>query len=132
MSLRMPANLIMPQRTSRRNVLRNAAGLGLGLGAASAFGNLSAQDHDMATPPADAGGGVIGSDASTESTGGATPGSGVEETPFERYNPFLEPVEAGDKEFEVVAQDRIIEIPKDTKYAAWTSARRSVRCCCGR
>lgn len=120
MSLRMPANLIMPQRTSRRSVLRNAAGLGLGLGAASAFGNLSAQDHDMGTPPADAGGGVIGSDTSTETTGGATPGSGVEETPFQRYNPFLEPVEPGDKTFEVVAQDRIVEIAKDTKYAAWT------------
>jgi nitrite reductase (NO-forming) len=116
----MPANLIMPQRTSRRSVLRNAAGLGLGLGAASAFGNLSAQDHDMATPPAGTGGGVIGSDASTESTGGATPGTGVEETPFERYNPFLEPVEPGDKAFEVVAQDRIVEIAKDTRYAAWT------------
>lgn len=120
MSLRLPANLIMPERTNRRNVLRGAAGLGLGLGAANIIGAASAQDHDMGTPPADAGGGVIGSDTSTETTGDATPDLAVEETPFERYDPFLQPVEAGDKEFEVVAQDRIVTIANDMKYAAWT------------
>lgn len=119
MSLRMPANLILPQRTTRRNVLRGAAGLGLGLGAASALGTVAAQDHQMGTPPADAGGGVISSDTSTQTTGGATPGVS-EETPFQRYDPFLQPVEAGDKAFEVVVQDRIVTIAKDMKYAAWT------------
>ncbi len=119
MSLRLPANLIMPERTTRRNVLRGAAGLGLGLGAANVIGAASAQDLDTATPPAESGGGVISSDTTTETTGKATPGLS-EETPFERYDPFLQPVEAGDKEFEVVAQDRIVTIANDMKYAAWT------------
>lgn len=120
--IRMPANLILPERTSRRNVLRGAAGLGLGLGAASAFGNLAAQEHEHSTPPAggESGGGVISSDTSTETTGDATPGAGVQETPFERYNPFLDPVEPGDKEVEILVQDRLVEIKKDVKYSAWT------------
>jgi nitrite reductase (NO-forming) len=120
--IRMPANLIMPHRSSRRSVLRGAAGLGLGLGAASAFGNLSAQEHDHNTPVAEgeSGGGVISSDTTTETTGDATPPAGVPETPFERYNPYLDPVEPGDKEFEIVAQDRIVTIKKDVRYAAWT------------
>jgi nitrite reductase (NO-forming) len=120
--LRMPANLIMPsQKTNRRSVIRGAAGLGLGIGAAGAFGNVFAQDHDHATPPAgQSGGNYIGSDSSTETTGEATPGPGVAATPFERYNPFLEPVEPGDKSFEIIAQDRIVEIKKNVQYAAWT------------
>lgn len=119
--IRMPANLIFPERSSRRSILRGAAGLGLGLGAASAFGNLAAQEHNHNTTSTPvAGGGVISSDTSTETTGEATPATGVQETPFQRYNPYLEPVEAGDKEFEIVAQDRIVEIKKDVQYAAWT------------
>ena len=112
--LRMPANLVMPsQKTNRRSMIRGAAGLGLGIGAASAFGNVFAQDHDHSTPVAggESGGGVISSDASTETTGDATPPTDVEATPFERYNPYLEPVEPGDKEFTITAQDRIVEIP---------------------
>lgn len=120
--IRMPANLLLPERANRRSVLRGAAGLGLGLGAASAFGNLAAQDHDHSTPAAggESGGGVISSDTSTETTGDATPAAGVQETPFERYNPFLEPVDPGDKEIEILVQDRLVEIKKDVKYAAWT------------
>lgn len=121
--LRMPANLVMPsQKTNRRSMIRGAAGLGLGIGAASAFGNVFAQDHDHSTPVAggESGGGVISSDASTETTGDATPPTDVEATPFERYNPYLEPVEPGDKEFTITAQDRIVEIKKGVNYAAWT------------
>ncbi|HEV2074294.1 MAG TPA: hypothetical protein VGR29_11710, partial [Thermomicrobiales bacterium] len=82
--IRMPANLIMPsQKTNRRNVIRGAAGLGLGIGAAGAFGNAFAQDHNHATPGAGASGGDdIGSDASTESTGDATPAPVNAVTPF--------------------------------------------------
>jgi len=110
--IRMPANLIMPTRpTSRRNVLRGAAGLGLGIGAAGAFGTAFAQDHANHQ---------ISSDTSKGSTGDATPGLQVEETPFERYDPFLEPVEPGDKEVTLIAQDRIVEIKKGMKYSAWT------------
>ncbi len=120
--IRMPANLIMPmQKTNRRNVIRGAAGLGFGIGAAGAFGNAFAQDHDHATPPAgESGGSYIGSDASTETTGDATPAPVNEVTPFRRYDPYLEPVEPGDKEVEIVAQDRIVEIKKDMNYSAWT------------
>jgi nitrite reductase (NO-forming) len=120
--IRMPANLIMPvQKTNRRNVIRGAAGLGLGIGAAGAFGNVFAQEHDHATPPAgESGGSYIGSDASTETTGDATPAPVNAVTPFKRYDPYLEPVEPGDKEVEIVAQDRIVEIKKDMNYAAWT------------
>lgn len=116
--LRMPANLIMPPTTSRRDVLRGAAGLGLGLGTASALGNALAQDENLGTP--ESGGGYIGSDASTETTGEATPAASVKVTPFERYDPFLAPVEPGDKEVTITAMDRIVEIRKDVNYAAWT------------
>lgn len=117
--IRMPANLIMPTRpTTRRNMIRGAAGLGLGIGAAGAFGNVFAQDHG--TPQPGGGGTYVGSDASTETTGEATPGIAVQETPFERYNPYLEPVEPGDKHFEIIAMDRIVEIKNGMKYAAWT------------
>lgn len=118
--LRMPANLILPsQRTNRRSVIRGAAGLGLGIGAAGAFGNVFAQDHsDHGTPAS--GGAQIGSDSSTETTGDATPGISVQETPFKRYDPVLQPVEPGDKEFTITAMDRIVEIKKGMKYAAWT------------
>lgn len=115
--IRMPANLILPsQRTNRRNVIRGAAGLGLGIGAAGAFGNAFAQDNT----PVPVGGKDIGSDASTQTTGDATPSTDVDETPFERYDPVLQPVEAGDKEVTIIAQDRIVEIKTGMKYAAWT------------
>lgn len=121
--IRMPANLILPkQKANRRNVLRGAAGVGLGIGAAGAFGNVFAQDHGHATPPAagESGGGYIGSDTSTETTGDATPAPVAEVTPFQRYDPYLQPVEPGDKEFEIVSLDRIVEIKKGMNYAAWT------------
>jgi len=120
--IRMPANLIMPtRRTNRRDVIRGAAGLGLGIGAAGAFGNVFAQDHDHSTPASgESGGTYIGSDASKETTGDATPGTGVDVTPFERYDPYLQPVEPGDKEVTITAMDRIVEIKKGMQYAAWT------------
>src|SRR5690606_41825330 len=91
------ANLLLPQRASRRTMLRGAAGLGLGLGAASTFGNLGAQEHQHTSTPV-AGGGVISSDTTTETTGDATPPTNVEETPFERYHPYLQPVEPRSEE----------------------------------
>lgn len=122
--LRMPANLIMPSRTTnRRSMIRGAAGLGLGIGAASAFGNVFAQDHDHSTPAAgdgESGGGVISSDTTTDTTGDATPPTDVEITPFERYNPYLEPVEPGPKEFVVNSEDKIVEVGRGINYAAWT------------
>ena len=85
--IRLPANLVLPERPDRRQLLRAGAA---GLGAATLLGNASAQ-HDHSTPES-----YVGSDASTEGTGDATPGPQAETTPFERYDPYLEPVEPGD------------------------------------
>jgi nitrite reductase (NO-forming) len=124
----MPANLVMPSTTSRRNVLRGAAGLGLGLGAANAvLGSALAQEHDHgtptapeSTPPAPSNeGNYVGSDAGTAGTGDATPVPG-EPTAFEPYNPFLDPVEPGDKNVTITARDATVYIAKDVPYAAWT------------
>jgi nitrite reductase (NO-forming) len=123
--IRMPANLILPtHRANRRQMIRGAAGLGLGIGAAGGFGRAFAQDHshaqEAATPEDAVGGAQIGSDASQESTGDATPSTEVQETPFEWYDPYLPAVEPGDKEVAITAMDRIVEIKKGMKYAAWT------------
>lgn len=115
--LRMPANFVMPTTTSRRGVLRGAAGLGLGLGAGTLFNNAAAQDHDHGTPAPD--GNYVGSDAKPEGTGDATPVPG-EIAPFEPYDPVLQPVEPGDKEFTISAIDKTVYIGKNKPYAAWT------------
>ena len=118
--IRIPANLIVPEQTSRRSLLRSGAALGMGIGAASLLGNAAAQDHgDHITPESD-GGSYVGSDGNTAGTGDATPGPGAEELAFERYNPYLEPVEAGDKEELVTFEDKTIWIDNKTQYAAWT------------
>jgi nitrite reductase (NO-forming) len=117
--LRMPANLVMPSTTSRRNVLRGAAGLGLGLGAAGTLFNAAAQEHDHGdgTPPA--GDNYVGSDASTSGTGDSTPVPG-EVKPFEPYDPVLQPVEPGDKDMTITARDATVYVAKNVPYAAWT------------
>jgi nitrite reductase (NO-forming) len=125
--LRMPANLVMPASTTRRNVLRGA-GVGLGLGAANAlFGNALAQEHEHGTPAATDGtppaasneGNYVGSDAGTAGTGDATPIPG-QPIPFEPYNPFMDPVEPGDKHVNIFARDETVFIAKDMPYAGWT------------
>jgi nitrite reductase (NO-forming) len=118
--LRMPANLVMPSTISRRGMLRGAAGVGLGLGAAGALlDNALAQDHSsMSTPPA-AGDNYVGSDAKSEGTGDATPIPG-EPKPYKVYDPFLPAVEAGEKNVALVARDETVYIAKDMPYAAWT------------
>ena len=124
--LRMPANLVMPSTVSRRSVLRGAAGMGLGLGAANALlGNALAQNHGHAATPGASEpvpsneGNYVGSDAGTAGTGDATPIPG-QPKPFEPYNPFLDPVEPGDKQVTVVARDETVYIAKDMPYAGWT------------
>ena len=117
--IRMPANLVLPERSDRRSLLRASAGIGLGLGAASMLGNASAQDHDHSTPDSN-GGSYVGSDASTQGTGDATPGPGSEVTPFERYNPYLDPVEPGDKHVTISFEDRVVWLSNSVQYAAWT------------
>lgn len=117
--IRMPANLVLPERSNRRSLLRTGAGLGLGFGAATMLGNASAQDHDHGTPPGDEDP-YLGSDASTEGTGDATPAPGSEVLPFQRYNPYLEPVEPGDKEVTISFEDKTVWISNNVQYAAWT------------
>src|SRR5699024_2813677 len=115
--IRMPANIVLPERSDRRSLLRAGAGIGMGLGAATLLGNASAQ-HDHSTPESD--GSYVGSDASTEGTGDATPGPESQVVPFERYNPYLEPVEPGDKHVTISFEDRIVWLSNDVQYAAWT------------
>lgn len=112
--IRIPANIVLPERSTRRSLLR----AGAGLGAASIFSSAAAQHEDHGTPTGD--GSYVGSDASPLGTGDATPGPGAEIAPFERYNPFLEPVEPGDKEVTITFEDRVIWIADDVQYAAWT------------
>lgn len=116
--IRMPANLILPERTNRRSLLKSGAGLGIGIGAASIFGSAIAQHDEHATQDSD--GNYVGSDGKPEGTGDATPGPGAEVLPFERYNPHLSPVEPGDKEVTVFFEDKTIWIDNKTQYAAWT------------
>lgn len=117
--IRIPANVVVPERTNRRSLLRGGASLGLGLSAASLFGSASAQ-HDHGTPGAVEDDTYVGSDASTEGTGDATPGPGSEVLPFERYNPHLDPVEPGDKHVTISFEDKTIWISNSIQYAAWT------------
>lgn len=116
--IRIPANIVVPERTDRRSVLRTGVGLGLGIGAAGLLGSASAQ-HDHSTPESD-GGSYVGSDASTSGTGDATPGPGGEVVEFQRYNPYLESVEPGDKHVTISFEDRTVWLSKSVQYAAWT------------
>lgn len=117
--LRIPANLIIPERTDRRALLRTGAALGAGIGAAGLLGNASAQ-HDAHGTPAPTSDTYVGSDSSTSGTGDATPGPGGDVLPFERYNPYLEAVEPGDKDVTITFEDKTIWISNDIQYAAWT------------
>lgn len=110
--IRIPANLVLPERTDRRALLRGGAGLGLGIGAASLLGQASAQDQSTPAP----GGSHVGS----HGTGDATPGPGSEVVPFARYNPYLDPVKPGDKEEYFSFSDKTVWIRDDIQYAAWT------------
>lgn len=115
--IRMPANIVLPERSDRRSLLRAGAGIGMGVGAATLLGNASAQ-HEHGTPAS--GDGYVGSDASVEGTGDATPAPGARVADFRRYNPHTEPAEPGDKEVIISFEDRTIWISNDIQYAAWT------------
>ncbi len=118
--LRMPAQLVVPERTDRRSLLRTSAGIGLGVGAASILGAASASESHALQSTPEAGGSYVGSEGTTQGTGDATPGPGGEVSEFQRYDPFLAPVEAGNKEVEITFADRTIWVSKDIQYAAWT------------
>src|SRR5688500_9208223 len=108
--------------SDRRMLLKRAAGLGLSL---PAIGGLSmgiarAQDEghdhgDLGTPDD----GYVGSDPGAPTTGESTPVPG-EVMPFTRYDPFIQPVEAGQKDMRVVARDATVYVAKDVAYAGWS------------
>jgi nitrite reductase (NO-forming) len=110
-------------RFDRRMALKRAAGLGLafpvigalGLEAAKAQDEEHGHDVELGTPEA----GYVGSDPTAGSTGDDAP-EVTEIQPFEVYDPFIEPVEAGPKEIRVVAEDATLYIAKDVAYAGWT------------
>lgn len=116
--IRIPATIVLPERTDRRSLLRGAAGVGLGIGAAGMLYGASAHQDMTSTP--EAGGSYIGSDGDATGTGDATPGPGAEVAEFQRYDPYLPAVEPGDKTVEITFADRTVWISKDVQYAAWT------------
>ncbi len=107
----------------RRTLLKRAAGLGFALPVLSgiALQTADAQDeeehgHELEGTPES---GYVGSDPQSPSTGDESPVP-LEVRPFTRYDPVLQPVEAGPKEITVVAQDASLYIAKEVPYAAWT------------
>ena len=110
-------------RADRRMLLRRAVGLSLALPAIGGVGlgvtraqDDGEHDHESLGTPDD---GYVGSDPNSPSTLDATPVPG-EVTPFARYDPFIQPVEAGSKEIRVVAQDASVYVAKEVAYAGWT------------
>jgi nitrite reductase (NO-forming) len=75
---------------------------------------VSNEASPVASPPS------VGSDSSTHGTGHASPVPGGEIVPFTLYDPFLPPVEPGEKNIEVLATDRTVTVAKDVAYAGWT------------
>jgi copper-containing nitrite reductase len=72
------------------------------------------QSPPVASPPS------VGSDSSTHGTGHASPVPGGEVVPFTLYDPFMRPVEPGDKNIEVVAIDKTVTVAQNVAYAGWT------------
>lgn len=126
--IQFPIDPILPAQTdqiaklraNRRNMLRGLAGLGLAAAALTPVGLVGAQDHGEhgpATPPVSD---YLGSDASTEGTGDATPPPLPPEADHIPYDPYLKSVEPGDKSFDITCEDKTIWVAKDVAYAGWT------------
>ena len=130
-NIRIPVDPVMPdasvfggQHANRRAFLRGAASLGLAVGGVGITGRrVDAQEHDhgSGTPEATTSNTTyVGSDASTsDSTGAATPDP-ASVTPFTVYDPVLQPVQPGPKEFTIVSKDATLNVAKDVIYAGWT------------
>jgi nitrite reductase (NO-forming) len=105
--------------TGRRAFLRTAAGLGLALPAAGMGLRIAgAQDEGTPTSEDDS---YVGSHGDMEGgTGDATPAP-LTVVPFQRFDPYLPPVEPGEKEIEITVIDNIVqEIAPDVQFAGWT------------
>ncbi len=99
----------------RRSLLRGGAGLGLAAAAAAGFAGKVTAQETLPTPPGE----TVGSDPQAPSTGDASPVP-TGEPQFTLYDPWLAPVEAGDKEITVAAVDATVYVANDVPYAAWT------------
>jgi len=102
----IPVNPVLPAPVAvanRRAFIRGAAGAGLalpvlgGLNPLDAVAQMGAGQHQADSTPVP-----------------STP------VPFTVYDPVLPPVEAGPKEFTVVAIDATLFVAKDIAYAGWT------------
>ncbi|MCC6312899.1 MAG: multicopper oxidase domain-containing protein [Thermomicrobiales bacterium] len=106
--------LLDQESADRRALLKGGAGLGLAAAALiGAGGRAFAQDQP--TPPGE----DVGSDPHSMGTGHSSPvpqGQPV----WSVYDPFVKPVEPGDKDITLVAKDVTTLISKDVAYAAWT------------
>jgi nitrite reductase (NO-forming) len=112
------AGFLRAAGADRRALLRGGAGLGLTAALAGFAGKAGAQDDaegETPTPPGE----EVGSDPNAASTGDASPvPAGTAE--FTLYDPRLAPVEAGEKDIEIVSRDATLFVAKDVPYAGWT------------
>lgn len=104
----------------RRWLRRGGAELGLAAAAAGFAGYVSAPEVPP-MPPGD----TVGSDPSAPSTG---------DSPFTRDDPWLPPVEAGEKTIEIVARDATVYVPTTSPWSPGpsTAPSRVAPCACGR
>jgi len=125
--MRIPVNIDLDQTalgrelarqgTDRRAFLKAATGLGLSVPVLAGAG-FSALAQDS-TPAPDDEGAYAGGHGEEHGTGDSTP---VPSAPveFTVYDPVLPAVEAGPKEFTIVAEDATVFVGKDIAYAGWT------------
>ncbi len=102
----------------RRAILRGSVGAGIALPfglPALARAQDRPEGHEMGTPE----GGYVGSDPSAPTTGEEAP-TPADLEPFERYDPFLHPIDRGPKDVDIVAVDKSVHISSEIAYAAWT------------
>lgn len=124
-SMRIPVTLdldrtalgqqLQRQMADRRSVLKVATGMGLAATAGLATGGAALAQAGTATPDDGAYSGGHGGTG----TGTATPAPSAP-TEHVVFDPVLKAVEAGPKEFTLVAKDATVFVAKDVPYAGWT------------
>src|SRR5690625_1245846 len=104
----------------RRSMLRGTAGAGLALPfAVPALARAQDHEHDSPSIEGTPSSGYVGSDPTSSGTGTTAPVA-TKIVPFERYDPFLGPVEPGPKTINLFAGDRTLYVADEVPYAAWT------------
>jgi nitrite reductase (NO-forming) len=108
--------ILARQGADRRSFLKAAGGLGLSVPVLAAAQQAVAQES---TPESTPEGAYTGGHGSDHGTGDATPQPGAP-TEFAPYDPWLQAVEPGPKEFTIAAVDATVFVARDTPYAGWT------------